>query len=221
MKVTIFVSILIHMLFLGIPKGILKFLSPEVEASRDFIAQIEIEKPPPPPQKIEIPKPKPEPKPKEIEPEEVVEAPEPKPLPEEVVEAPQPLTENESVIDAVKVEEPQVTPQPVEQVTIAKIDLAKIALQNYQRKVRNKIEQAKRYPAFARRNEIEGVVKVRFTILWDGSVDKIEICEPSGSSLLDEAACSTIKRAASFPPIPEEVGRNELQMQVNIEFKLD
>ncbi|MEW6609059.1 MAG: energy transducer TonB [bacterium] len=202
------------MLFLGIPEGLLKFLSTEVEASRDFIAQIAIEEPPPP-QKIETPKPTP--KPKEPEPEEVIEKPEPDSLPEE-----------EPVVEPVEVEKPQVTPQSVEQVAVAEveqvavaeIDFAKIAIQNYQREVRRKIEQAKRYPAFARRNEIEGVVKVRFTILSDGSVDKIEICQSSGSSLLDNAACSTIKRAASFPPIPEEVGRSQLQIQVDIVFTL-
>ncbi|MEW6618895.1 MAG: energy transducer TonB [bacterium] len=216
LKVTILVSILIHVLFLGIPEGILKFLSPEVEASREFIAQIAIEKPPPP-QKIE--KPRPKPKPKEPEPEAEEAKPKPK-EPEEVIEEPKPasLPEEKPVVEPVQVEEPQVTPQPVEQVTIAKIDVAKIAILNYQTKVRRKIEQAKRYPAFARKNEIEGVVKVRFTILSDGSVDKIEICQSSGSSLLDKEACSTIKRAASFPPIPEEVGRSQIQMQVNIVF---
>ncbi len=224
LKITVLVSILIHTLFLGIPADLLKFLSPEVETPNDFIAQIEIEKSLPP-QKIERPESRPEFKPKKIEPvsEKVIEEPKLKSLPEE-----------EPAVESVKTEEPQVTSQPieqetiqkvisssVEQETIQKIDFAKIAIQNYQKKVRIKIEQARRYPIFARRNEIEGVIKVGFTILSDGRVEGIKIIKSSNSKILDEAACNTIRQAAPFPPVPEEAGNDQLQMQVDIVFKLE
>ncbi len=215
LRITLLVSILIHVLFLGIPEGMLKFLSPEVEASRDFIAQIKIEEPPPI-QKIEKPKPKPKPKEPEPEPEqkEVIEEPEPESEPE-------PLPEEEPVSEPVEVEKPQITPQPVEQVAVAKVDFDKIALQNYQRQVRSKIEQAKKYPIFARRNEIEGIVKVQFTILSDGRVEGIKILKSSNREILDIAACNTIRQAAPFPPLPKEIATAQLQMQIDIVFKLE
>ncbi|MDI6782332.1 MAG: energy transducer TonB [bacterium] len=224
LKITILVSILIHALFLGIPADMLKFFSPEVETPKDFIAQIEIEKSLPP-QKIERPESKPKFKPKKPEPvsEKVIEEPVPEPLPEE-----------EPAIESVKMEEPQVASQPieqetiqkvisssVEQETIQKIDFARIAIQNYQKKVRSKIEQAKRYPVFARRNEIEGVIKVQFTILSDGRVEGIKIINSSNNKILDTAACNTIKQAAPFPPVPKEIGNDQLEMQVDIVFNLE
>jgi hypothetical protein len=33
-------------------------------------------------------------------------------------------------------------------------------------------------------------------------------------------ACNTIRCAASFPPIPKEIDKKQLQMQINITFKL-
>jgi protein TonB len=42
----------------------------------------------------------------------------------------------------------------------------------------------------------------------------------SGSRVLDVSACNTIKRAAPFPPIPEEINKKQLNMQINIAFKL-
>jgi len=61
MNIAIFISISIHLLFLVLPNNILRF-TPTIEASREFIAQIVIEKPSSLPKKIKkyklIPKPK-------------------------------------------------------------------------------------------------------------------------------------------------------------------
>ncbi|MDI6794328.1 MAG: energy transducer TonB [bacterium] len=238
LRITILVSLFIHLLFLAIPGEILEFLTPEPETAEDFMARIVIEEPPPPPPKIEEPEPAPE---------EVVEEPEPEPEPEPLgekpaveeveTEEPQPGLQ---VVEPVEVEEPQDSPQPgiarepvpepiesqagyqpVESRVTPEIDWAKAAIQSYQEKVRKEIEQAKIYPGFARKKGIEGKVKVRFTILSDGKVEEIEIIEPSGSKLLDRAASRTIKRAALFPPLPEETGEKQLQMQINIVFKLE
>jgi protein TonB len=65
-----------------------------------------------------------------------------------------------------------------------------------------RIEDAKRYPARARRLEMEGVTEVQFRITRDGTVEGVTVVKSSGFPLLDRASVETIKRAAPFPPIP-------------------
>jgi len=50
------------------------------------------------------------------------------------------------------------------------------------------------YPRAARRAGIEGRVLVRLFVSGSGAVERVEVAESSGSALLDEAACGTLKR---------------------------
>lgn len=65
-----------------------------------------------------------------------------------------------------------------------------------------RIEEAKRYPARARRLGMEGVAEVQFRITPDGTVEGVSVVKSSGFPLLDQESLETIKRAAPFPPIP-------------------
>ena len=65
-----------------------------------------------------------------------------------------------------------------------------------QRRIKEKLI----YPAQAKRTGIQGTVEIRFRIHLDGSVSDIRVMRSSGSTLLDEAAAETIRKAAPFRP---------------------
>jgi TonB family protein len=56
------------------------------------------------------------------------------------------------------------------------------------------------------RNKADQSIGVTFTILADGSVTDVELVDPCGDSVLEEAAQSAILDAAPFPPLPKEIG---------------
>ena len=62
------------------------------------------------------------------------------------------------------------------------------------------------YPARAVRDEIEGRVGVRVTVGPNGRVSGCSVSSPSGSSILDDAACQDITRYARFSPALDDDG---------------
>jgi TonB family protein len=61
------------------------------------------------------------------------------------------------------------------------------------------LEKAKIYPRMARERGIEGVVMVRFKVLPNGEVEKVDVIKSSGSDILDTASVRTVYRAAPIP----------------------
>ena len=62
------------------------------------------------------------------------------------------------------------------------------------------------YPTRAVRDEIEGRVGVRVTIGPNGRVSACSVTSSSGSSILDDAACSGMERYARFNPALDAAG---------------
>ena len=62
------------------------------------------------------------------------------------------------------------------------------------------------YPASALRNEEQGTTAVRLTIGSDGRVSDCSITASSGSSSLDNATCSILRRRARFTPAKDQGG---------------
>lgn len=90
----------------------------------------------------------------------------------------------------------------------------------YQDMVKQRIEERRIYPAWARKQRIEGMVLVSFIILANGQAQEINIIRSSGSSILDQEASNTIKMASPFAPIPEGTGAYFIQMDVSLVFTL-
>jgi len=93
-------------------------------------------------------------------------------------------------------------------------------LQRFAEAVRRKIESRKKYPVAAQRIGIEGRTGIKMTILKDGRLEKVEIVKSSGYEILDRAALQSILDAAPFPPIPEEMKQDEIQMSIHLVFKI-
>ncbi|MCL0047284.1 TonB family protein, partial [Thermodesulfovibrionales bacterium] len=237
-RIAFLVSLLGHLLFLGIPGFNLD--DPPVQKPEDIsiVMRMEIPQFLPEPEPLPKPKPEPEPKPKpepepkpkpEPEPEPEPEPkpkPEPKPEPEAIVME-EPLAEPEPAVEPAV--EPKLEPQeivmdaplrepPKEQVEV--IDLQEVML-CYQAMIRQRIETHRRYPRWAKRQGFEGTAYLSFTILASGQAENIRIVFPSGFTILDNEAVSTINRASPFPPIPKELNRSQLDIKVAIVFRLD
>jgi len=125
---------------------------------------------------------------------------------------PQPLPEEITI---------QQTPQERIEEEVEVIDPSKDAMLRYQDMVKQRIEAARRYPLWAKKQGIEGVTHLYFTVLSGGAGQDIRIIRSSGSVILDEEAVATVKRASPFPPIPKEISRSSVGMEVAIVFSLN
>lgn len=81
------------------------------------------------------------------------------------------------------------------------------------------LNRYKRYPMQARAHNIEGVVKIEFTLDRSGQVVSSRILQSSGSSFLDEEAMAMIRRAAPLPAPPQQVPGTALSLAVPIKFR--
>jgi periplasmic protein TonB len=59
------------------------------------------------------------------------------------------------------------------------------------------------YPEEARRSNLSGQLVLTVAVRRDGSVERIDVVQPSGHPLLDEAAIRTVNLATPFGPLPE------------------
>ncbi len=94
-------------------------------------------------------------------------------------------------------------------------------MMRYKDIIKAKIASYTRYPALARKKDIEGIVYIVFTILSDGMAEDIKIVESSGSEILDKEAVKTVKRASPFPSIPERFELSLLTIKVPFVFVLE
>lgn len=118
----------------------------------------------------------------------------------------------------------QITVQQILQERIEeKVDVVnpdKDVMLRYQDMIKQKIESCRRYPSWAKRQGLEGVCYLTFTLLASGMAQDIKIIQSSGFEILDEEAVSTVKRASPFKSIPEKFNSPSLTMEVAIVFRL-
>ena len=100
------------------------------------------------------------------------------------------------------------------------VDPAREATLRYQDMVKQRIEEVRRYPPFARKHGIEGSACLGFVILPDGLSRDIRLIRSSGSRLLDGEAIATVERANPFPPVPGEISDSAVQMELSIVFAI-
>lgn len=82
------------------------------------------------------------------------------------------------------------------------------------------LERHKKYPRRARRRGQEGVVLLYFKMDRQGNVLSYTIKQSSGYLQLDNEVEAMIKRAQPLPPIPEEMGKEELELIVPVQFQI-
>lgn len=87
--------------------------------------------------------------------------------------------------------------------------------------IKRKIQENKKYPYPAKKENIEGIVEMQFSINECGLLKDVAVIHSSGYKILDEEAVATIKRASPYPAIPKKLNTNFLQLQVKLIYKID
>lgn len=95
---------------------------------------------------------------------------------------------------------------------------AALAPPHYLTAVLARLQQAKRFPEQARVRGDEGRAVVRLSIQRNGALGQARLVRSSGSALLDQAALDTVRRAAPFPPLPQNVAGAELVLNAPMNF---
>ncbi|MEA2100491.1 MAG: TonB family protein [Campylobacterota bacterium] len=80
------------------------------------------------------------------------------------------------------------------------------------------LEQRKKYPKMAKRRNLEGVVKVNFTLKKDGKIENIFIDKSCGHSILDKSAFKLIASIGVYKAIPDVVSIKAMQLSIPIKY---
>lgn len=94
-------------------------------------------------------------------------------------------------------------------------------LKGYLGTIQSKIERAKEYPDIARRAGSQGRVKVQFTILKDGRIENPILLDKTPHRVLNDEAIAAVNRAAPFDRLPDEIGKDSLNVILPFSFLLN
>ncbi|MDG5493918.1 energy transducer TonB [Niveispirillum sp. BGYR6] len=91
---------------------------------------------------------------------------------------------------------------------------------DYVGRILARLERAKRYPVAAKTARQEGTVLLRFVLDRRGRLLDWRIEGSSGVAALDEEVAALVRRVAPFPPFPDDMARDRLELTVPIDFSL-
>jgi periplasmic protein TonB len=90
----------------------------------------------------------------------------------------------------------------------------------YYQKLIQKLNAHKSYPTELKKDKIQGVVIVRFTLNRNGEVLASSIKKSSGNSALDNAALEVLKKASPLPPMPDFINGETLTLSLPVDYSL-
>jgi protein TonB len=165
----------------------------------------------PPVQASDVPEPV-----EEIKPEltEVLTSTEGKHEEQVVAEEPKPVEEERPVAVPVKEQAPQVATLIEQSSGAAQQGGDTTERRAYLGQISKTIQRSKVNP----RSTLSGTVLIKFTVGPKGELLSRIVQQSSGSKILDDAAMAALDRAAPFPPLPQEIARAPLEVQVPFRF---
>ena len=89
------------------------------------------------------------------------------------------------------------------------------AASKYPGLVQSKVMRAARAP---KTKDTKGEATVSFVVGAKGNLIKVALLRSSGNPAIDEASLAAVKRAAPFPPIPDEAGRTSWKFDIPLGF---
>lgn len=95
-----------------------------------------------------------------------------------------------------------------------------VSTRAYIANIRGMLGQHKYYPPAARRRGVQGTVRLYMVIDRSGRVVSVSVARSSGSTVLDQAAITMIKRAAPLPAMPDGLLRTRLEIILPVRFTL-
>lgn len=143
---------------------------------------------------------------------------EPAPLVSETEAMPAPTATTEPVAAAEPITSS--APAPTEAVDAPLSARGKRAQSQYLRALMAWLAKHRVYPTEARKEKLEGVVQVRFSVDRDGHLLAANVQRSAGSALLDAAALAVLERADPMPPFPKSLDRQRLTVSLPIDFSL-
>jgi protein TonB len=123
-------------------------------------------------------------------------------------------------------------PQPVSQETeeatsshytaeaTVSLDSQDVKYVSYLTKIKKKIEPLWHYPEPARTIGLQGKLAIRFSIVRDGQLTRLELLSSSGHPLLDEQALKAVRGAAPYFPLPERLQISRLHINASFEYRI-
>ena len=90
----------------------------------------------------------------------------------------------------------------------------------YAKIIKEKILRHWRYPEEAMENLLEGKLLVIFSLVSEGNMTKAQIINTSGHQILDTEATRAIEAASPFPPFPEHITLNRLNIKASFVYRL-
>lgn len=94
------------------------------------------------------------------------------------------------------------------------------AMTEYLELIRARLAQLHRYPKLARRRNQQGTAALRFVVNRQGQIVSNKVVTSSGHRLLDAEALKLIERASPLPPLPDEVRRFTLEVNMPVAYRL-
>lgn len=91
-------------------------------------------------------------------------------------------------------------------------------LQAYLARIVDLVDRAKRYPRREKEERVEGVVVVRVAVDRAGRVTAVRLLAGSSRAGFNQEALAAVQRAAPFPPMPPEISRDQVQLQLRLRF---
>ena len=70
------------------------------------------------------------------------------------------------------------------------------------------------YPAEAKKQNINGKLRLLVAVKSDGTIYKLKVLETSGHKVLDDAAKNIVRQAAPFAPFPEEMRKDAEVLEI-------
>jgi protein TonB len=193
---------------------------PELPSTPPDIPPPEVVLPKPEPEQKKVEEPKPE-KPKEKPKKEKVEKPKPKPKPEpdpepEVAQKPlqQPAQQQGAIAAPAQPSADAAAPSADDVVR------RKAAEANWQGILLAHLQKHQKYPRAALRRNIAGTAFIRFRMDRSGKLLSYSIIRSSGHEVLDEEALAMTERADPLPPLPPEIQRETIEIDVPADFFL-
>ena len=91
---------------------------------------------------------------------------------------------------------------------------------DWQKSVVLTIAKAKSYPNEARKQRIEGAVRVLFTLDSYGTLLTAKVQDSSGATVLDDAALATLRRIGKFPTPPSVLRQDRFTLLVPLGYEI-
>jgi protein TonB len=101
------------------------------------------------------------------------------------------------------------------------LDTEQDLLISFFRRFRTNIYNVWNYPARARMREEEGSCLLRIVVSRQGTIEKVDLLESSGSSDLDEEAIRAVRKGAPYGPLPAAYPHPQLNIMAYFRYNLN